>query len=223
MLKPINYLDKNTDFSASDFCQPTYFLWIKKRKDAYKNAEKDEVFSPAFVGSLIHKAHEECNEINVIKEFSTIKKHPRLPYTIGGTIDRLEIDSKNGQVTICDLKSGGQYPMLKKFKDNGSDEWMIQLSIYRWLIKDMFNVESYGKIYAYVLGHQKNKDNMPMVWNIDVELNDIDNLIDDKIIIATSDNEPECDCPKWKCESYCDYSQYCKDRELYKINPKEFS
>jgi hypothetical protein len=218
MLKPIEYLDKGTDFSASDFTQPDYYLWIKKRNNVVKNEEKDEVFSPSFVGSLIHQNHESLNEVNVIKEFSTIKKING--YTVGGTIDRLEM-YPNGYLTICDLKSGGQYPMLKKFKD-GSDDWITQLSVYKWLIDDLFKVEEYGKIYAFVLGHQKNKDNMPMTWSTTFELDKhIDNLMCSKIETAVSDTPPENDCPKWKCcNQYCDYYTYCQTRN---IEPKAFS
>jgi len=218
MLKPIDYVDKGTDYSASDFTKPDYQLWISKRKDVYKNQEQEEVFNASFVGSLIHQNSESVNEVNVIKEFSTIKKINN--YTIGGTIDRLEVDSKNGQMTICDLKSGGHFPMLQKYKKEEVKEWITQLSVYRWLTKDLFKIESIGKIYVFVLGYQKNKDNMPPTWTRTLELDtNIEKLIINKINIAESDVEPKVDCESWRC-GYCDYRTYCQTR---KNKPKGFS
>lgn len=220
MLNPIPYLDKGTDYSASDFTKPTYQLWISKRKDAYENQTEEEVFNASFVGSLIHQNSESLNEVNVIKEFSTIKKFNG--YTIGGTIDRLEFD-RFGSVTICDIKTGGHFPMLQKWKkkDEPIEDWRIQTSVYRWLISDLFKqVNEYSKIYVYVLGHQKNKDNMPIKWDKMELLNDhIDILVMDKITRAESDNEPVKDCESWRC-NYCNYSTYCKTRG---VKPKEFS
>lgn len=220
MLKPIEYVDKGTDYSASDFTRPAYQLWISKRKDVYKNTEQEEVFNASFVGSLIHQNSESLNEINVIKEFSTIKKLGK--YTIGGTIDRLVLD-KNGAVIIEDIKSGGHFPMLQKWKEKEKDnqDWVTQLSVYRWLISSVFKqVETYGKIHVFVLGYQKNKDNMPVTWNTKVWLNEhIDTYMKIKIDIAESDTEPKKDCEKWRC-SYCDYSTYCQTRNN---KPKEFS
>lgn len=219
MLKPIEYVDKGTDYSASDFTRPAYQLWISKREDAYENKKEEEVFNASFVGSLIHQNSESLNEVNVIKEFSTIKKLNN--YTIGGTIDRLEIDPKNGQMTICDLKSGGQFPMLQKFKsDSDVEDWVTQLSVYRWLLKDMFTVEDYGKVYAFVLGYQKNKDKMPPTWFRSFVLNNsIDLYMLSKITTAESDIEPKKDCEKWRCD-YCNYSTYCQTRG---VKAKEFS
>lgn len=220
MLQPIEYVDKGTDYSASDFNKPNYQLWISKRIDSYKNTvDTDNVFNASFVGSLIHQNSEGVNEINVIKEFSTIKNLNGK--TIGGTMDRLEFDNKNNSIVIGDIKTGGHFPMLQKYKKKEYKEWSTQLSVYYWLIKDMFiNVETFGRIYAFVLGYQKNKDNMPDKWTAVVHLNDnIEKLMLEKINIAESDIEPKKDCESWRC-NYCDYSTYCKTRG---VKSKEFS
>lgn len=213
MLKPIEYVDKKVDLSASDFNRPNYQLWISKHCN--KNKPNTKIFNAAFVGSLIHQNSEQVNEVDVIKEYSTIKSYKG--YTIGGTIDRLEYT--DGRWEICDIKSGGQYPMLKKYKDEDNKEWAMQLSVYYWLLKDIFNLSPKGKIYAYVLGHQRNKDQMLDEWTRKLSLyTSIDNIIDEKINVISGD-KPEKDCPKWLCD-YCDYSEECLSTE---IKPKEFS
>jgi len=221
MLKPIPYIDKNVEFSASDFNKPDYLLWIKNRTDAYKNEEKDEVFSPSFVGSLIHENSESLNETNVIKEFSTTKYLDGT--SIGGTIDRIVLNS-DGEATIEDIKTGGHFPMLQKWKNGEtSEDWIIQLSVYRWLIIDIFKeVSNFGNIHVFVLGHQKNKEKMPITWSTDIDLlntKEIEELMARKILISKRDVEPNKDCETWRC-GYCEYSTYCQTRGA---TPKEFS
>lgn len=219
MLTAIQYNDKGTDFSATDFTKPNYQLWMEK--NGPKIERNGKVFSPAFVGSLIHKNSEETNEVNVFKEFSTIRELGG--HSIGGTMDRLEID--DNVITVADIKTGGHFPMLKKFRDNNVPDWGKQLSIYRWLISPIFeNIATVGKVYVFVLGHQRNKDNMPDEWTHHEELlsnESVEAILKEKIEIAKAIEPPEKDCEKWRCNpKYCDAYNFCIN---YGVGSKEFS
>lgn len=222
MLTAIPYNDKGTSFSATDFTGPSYQLWMKKNGVKQEETSKS-VFGPAFVGSLIHKNSEETNEINVIKEFSTYRTIDG--HTIGGTIDRIEVDKDSGTVTVADIKTGGHFPMLQKYRKESVPAWHYQLSIYRWLLQDIFdNITTDGKIYIFVLGHQRNKDGMPMEWTSHEELmsfQETEAYLRMKLAGIQGDKPPSEDCEKWRCDpKYCDYYNFCKG---YGVEAKAFS
>lgn len=203
-----DYFDKQVDFSASDFCKPNYQLWVSKH---YEKNDEQQSFKP-WVGQLIHKASYDHPEIDVIKEFSFKFVHD-MEHTIGGSIDRIaKLD--NGQWQIEDLKTMGNFPATKAFKEP-KEEWITQLSIYNYAMAlvHKFDMAHTGIIHQYVLGYQKNSK-LPEYkeYNkIEIELmrmQEVSDMIDEKIAIALGDIAPVFDCQVWACD-YCSYSKNC--------------
>lgn len=207
-----DYHDKGADFSASDFTIPTYQLWVKK--NCVKN-EDDKQSLPAWVGQLVHKASYDFPEVGVIKEFSfvrTLNIGDGEIVTIGGSIDRIEYDEYD-VANIADIKTQGNYPAKRAFKDGGKEEWSTQLGIYRWGAEPYgIKACSTGVIHQYVMGFTKNKDGMQEYNKIEIHLDEphiIEEMMLNKIDIATGEEPLFKDCPVWMCESYCSYNQSC--------------
>lgn len=202
-----DYFDKDVDFSATDFTKPDYQLWISKNKE--KNEGVEQGFQP-WVGQLIHNASYNHPEKDVIKEFS-VQRTFDLEHTIGGSIDRIEYLG-GGLWQIADIKSQGMFPAKSAFK-KPKEDWITQLSIYRWLLDDYnFSVIDKGVIHQYVLGYQKNKDGMEMYNKLEIPLishDEVEELVKNKIAVATGEEPVSCDCPSWGCD-YCDYTQNCE-------------
>ena len=207
-----DYFDKGTQFSASDFTIPNYQLWVKK--NCAKN-EDDKQSLPAWVGQLVHKASYDTPEIGVIKEFSGVRYIDIGDVefvSIGGSIDRIECD-EDMVWQIADIKTQGMFPAKKAFKDKGKDEWNTQLSVYRWIL-DGYNLNTCdtGLIHQYVMGFTKNKDGMEDYNKMEIplmSLDDTEQMILNKIDIATGEEPLFMDCPVWMCNSYCSYNKSC--------------
>ena len=206
------YFDKGTDFSASDFTQPSYKMWVKHN---CKKNEDDKQGFKAFVGSLIHKASYEYPEVDVVKEFSGVINVSG--YTIGGSIDRLAF--RDEKWFVEDLKSSGLYPAKKAFKEP-SESWTIQLSIYKLIASRYgFHMAGDGVIHQYVMGFQKNKDGMEEYNKIEIPLMSQDGVISmlkNRIKIAVGTVAPVNDCPRYLCDSYCSYNKSCPANNLLK-------
>lgn len=205
-----DYFSKNTDFSASDFTLPDYKLWIKKNLPKNKDVQQGY---KAWVGQLVHKASYDYPETDVIKEFS-FNQNIDLQYSIGGSIDRVVIDNFN-KSTIEDLKTMGNFPATKAFKD-GKEEWVIQLSVYSWAMSSYgFNMNSHGIIHQYVMGYQKNKnlEEYKEYNKIKIDLmskQQTEDMMLKKINVSTQKLPPLLvDCQKWMCKDYCDYNKAC--------------
>ena len=206
-----DYFDKDVDFSASDFCKPNYQLWVSKNHEKNKD---DKQSLPAWVGQLVHKASYDFPELGVIKEFSpvtTIDIGDGELVTIGGSIDRIE--DINGEWHISDIKTQGLYPAKKSFKAQGSEAWVTQLSVYRYLLESYcIYTSSTAFIHQYVMGFQKNKDGMEDYNKFEIQLEETHNteeMIRNKIDIATGEEPMMVDCQTaWQC-SYCSYTNSC--------------
>lgn len=202
-----DYFDKGVDFSATDFCRPSYQLWVSKNLPKNENVEQG--LEP-WIGQLVHNASYNNPEIDVIKEFSC-KRVFDLEYTIGGSVDRLEYLG-GGLWQIADIKTQGMYPAQAAFKQPKED-WKVQLSVYRWILDDYnFSVVGSGTIHQYVLGFTKNKIGMEKYNKLEVELmshDEVEELVKSKIGIAKGEEPVSCDCPSWGC-SYCDYTESCE-------------
>ena len=203
-----DYFDKGTDYSASDFTRPNYQLWVSKNFD--KNPDEEQGLAP-WVGQLVHQASYEHQEIGVIKEFSPVRyfngKH------IGGSIDRL-VYIGDGLWQVEDIKTQGNYPAKKAFKD-GKEEWVKQLSVYRWLCDD-YDIAPIvlANIHQYVMGYQKDKklEDYKEYNKLEIELMsliDTELMIESKMDIAEGDEPIFKDCPVWMCKDYCSYNQSC--------------
>lgn len=213
------YLDKGTKFSASALTKPNYQLWV------INHSPKDEVTTrqvgfKSAIGSAWHEFCEKNNEVGVVKEFSNVKEFEGT--TIGGTADELVFQPDVGQFgmwQIRDHKTKGVYS-AKKFLGIGTkadphpmpenEKEMLQLSIYRWLFKDMFEIQDDAIIYLWVMGHTK-RESFPEVSEVPLKLMPIpetEQYISEKIKVALADNPPEFDCESWLCD-YCDVEHHC--------------
>ena len=202
-----DYFDKKTDFSASDFTQPLYKLWVSKNFP--KNADEEQGYK-AWVGQLVHDASFNHAEVDVIKEFSFIYGFD-LDTTIGGSVDRCSF--VDGMWQIEDLKTMGNYPAQKAFKEP-KVEWTIQLSIYKLGMESRgLKVSDVGIIHQYVMGYQKKKGSDMQEYNkIEILLmseEEILEVISTGVNVAKNKLPPVMDCATYLCKDYCSYNQSC--------------
>ncbi|MCI4436678.1 MAG: PD-(D/E)XK nuclease family protein [Ignisphaera sp.] len=201
------YVNKGTDFSASQLTKPKYQLWVEfnSPKDA---VHSDEVGFKSFLGSAMHKAFEHQNLSGVVQEF-TYKKTLGA-FSIGGTADRIDFLKETGMWQLGDYKLKGAYS-YKKFIEGDDTNEVMQLSIYRWLFDGLFEIQDEATIFLFMAGH-KSFEKYPEMQEVAIELlpiEDVEAYLIDKIAAATGSSIPELDCNlKWQC-SYCDCAAYC--------------
>ncbi len=214
------YLDKGTRFSVSTLCKPDYQLWVVNHSPKEDRISKQVGFKSA-IGSAWHEFCEKNNEPGVVKEFSMVKNYNGS--TIGGTADELVWKPDTNMWQIRDHKTKGVYS-AKKFLGVGNksnphpmpenEKEIKQLSIYRWLFKDMFKIEDTAVIYLWAMGHTK-REAFPEVSEVPlklISLKDIEQYIDDKISTAFQDEPPVNDCDTWLCD-YCEVHQNCPKQQ----------
>lgn len=234
MIKPMEerflkstYLDKGTRFSVSTLCKPDYQLWVMFNSPK-SEGEKYVGFKSA-IGSAWHEFCEKGNEPGVVKEMSMVKEYKGT--TIGGTADEVvwrPDAGKFGMWQIRDHKTKGVYS-AKKFLGIGTkadphpmpenEKEIKQLSIYRWLFKDMFEVMDEAVIYLWVMGHTK-RESFPEVSEVPLKLiplEETEQYIDQKIAVAMADEPPTFDCETWLCD-YCDFHSTCP-KQAHLNNP----
>ncbi|WMM95593.1 hypothetical protein CRP143_gp28 [Roseobacter phage CRP-143] len=212
------YLDKGTRFSASALTKPDYQLWVINHSPKDEVTTKQVGFKSA-IGSAWHEFCEKNNEVGVVKEVSYVKEFEGT--TIGGTADELVWLGDKWQ--IRDHKTKGVYS-AKKFLGIGTkaephpmpenEKEIKQLSIYRWLFKDMFEIADEAIIYLWVMGHTK-RESFPEVSEVPLKLIDMEEteqMISEKIKVALADDEPVFDCETWLCD-YCDVQHHCPKQQ----------
>ena len=94
-----------------------------------------------------------------------------------------------------------------------------QLSIYRWLFKDMFEIADEAVIYLWVMGHTK-RESFPEVSEVPLRLipmEETEQMISEKIKVALADEPPAFDCETWLCD-YCDVHHNCP-KQAHLNNP----
>ena len=203
-----DYHDKGTEFSASDFTNPLYKLWVSKNFE--KNKDEKQSFK-AWNGQLIHKASYDFPEIDVIKEFSFVLTHD-LDTQVGGSVDRCTF--LNGKWQIEDIKTMGNFPAKKAFKEV-KQEWIIQLSIYKLGMESRgLSVSNFGVIHQYVMGYQKDSKlpdykeyNRIIIALLSKE--ETLELIEQGVQVARNSIAPVVDCPKYLCKDYCSFNKSC--------------
>lgn len=213
-----NYRSKDCDFSVTDLCKPTYQLWMQVHT---KMEEKDtkKVGMKSLIGSAVHEYFEKQSLDGVVQELSWVRTLPN-GVRIGGTADRLDWRYSIGKWQLGDYKVKGLYP-AKKFMGIGTkanptpkpeqEKEQLQLSIYRWLFKDMFDIEDKAVIYLIIAGHNS-YDPLPEyqeVWLDLLPIPTVDSYIKGKLAIATANKEPDCDCDTgWMCR-FCPFDEDC--------------
>jgi len=224
------YLDKGTRFSVSTLTKPDYQLWVSNQHAEDSGQPKDEItgFKSA-IGTAWHSFVEQDNEPGVIKEFTYTTEHNGI--TIGGTADEVVWLPESKTWQIRDHKTKGVYS-AKKFLGIGTkanpnpppdnEKEILQLSIYRWLFKDLFNkIDDEAIIYLWVMGHTR-REQFPEVSEVPlklVPLEDIEVYINNKLSTASRDTPPEVDCNmQWMCD-YCNVRDRCpKYQEIHEVS-----
>lgn len=221
------YFSKGTAFSASDFTKPIYQLWVSKH---FEIETKPEMSFKAALGSAFH-AYCEDQEVAVIKEFSHITQFEGV--SIGGTADLLEFDTETNKWVIGDHKTKGVFqakkflgftrPITKTRKKeevvtSEQEKEVKQLSIYKWLFKDLFNIADYATIYLWVIGHDAaaKSQGVPEFTEVKIQLipeKNIEQFIKRTIEIVNTDTPPSKDCEDWLC-GYCEYNKVCPAQKL---------
>jgi len=213
-----SYRGKDCDISVTDLTRPMYQLWHKFKygKDI---DQSDTVSFKSFLGSALHKVIEEVDEDGVVKEFSWVKTLPD-GTRIGGTADELRWRYSINKWRLGDIKLKGVYP-AKKFLEGEDDKERLQMSIYRWLFQDMFDIDDTAVIYLFVAGHTKREKFMEVSeqWIELLPIKSVDDLIKGKLAVARSDTPPSLDCPDWLCP-FCEFKPVC---EKHKQIPNDFS
>lgn len=216
------YFSKGTDFSASDFTKPLYQIWVSRH---FEVESSEYVSFKSAIGSAFHAACEQ-QETSVIKEFSHIEHFEGV--SIGGTADLLEYDYELGKFVLGDHKTKGAYsakkflgftrPITKTRKvpevvPPEQDKEIMQLSIYKWLFKNLFNIHNKATIYLWVVGHTQaeKRYNIPEYTEVELELlsdRAVEHRIKKVIEVAASDTPPPKDCEEFLC-NYCEYKDVC--------------
>lgn len=218
------YLDKGTDLSVTSLTKPDYQLWVTANAPKVDKKQTLVGFKSA-IGSAWHEFCEKANEPGVVKEMSFIKEHKGI--SIGGTADELVFLPEIGKWQIRDHKTKGVYS-AKKFLGIGSakapapmpenEKEILQLSIYRWLFKEMFDCDDEAVIYLWVMGHTA-REKFPEVSEVPLKLKplkEVEAHINHKLKIMKQKEEPEVDCDtKWLC-NYCEVAEFCpKQKHLH--------
>lgn len=213
------YLDKGTRFSVSTLCKPDYQLWVMANSPPPDGVR--HVGFKSAIGSAWHEFCEKGNEPGVVKEMSMIREYKGT--SIGGTADELVWKPDLNQWQIRDHKTKGVYS-AKKFLGIGTkanphpmpenEKEIRQLSIYRWLFKDMFEIEDEAIIYLWVMGHTR-RESFPEISEVPLKLiplKEVEEYIDYKLGVANSPTPPTPDCEAWLCD-YCDLFQHCPQKQ----------
>ncbi len=222
-----SYRPKDCDFSTTDICMPDAQLWAKSVKVYDGDKHSKTVGFKSFLGSALHNAIEKVDEDGVIKEISWVKTMED-GTRIGGTADELRWRTSVSKWRLGDVKLKGDYP-TKKFLGIGTkanpnpkpeqEKEQLQMSIYRWLFGDMFDIDDKGVIYLFTPGHSAwaGYDEMQEVWIDLLPPTIIETYIKAKIGVTKQKKQPTKDCPDWLC-NYCEYSDVCSH---YKTPPEK--
>ena len=220
------YRAKDCDLSVTDLCMSNAQLWARLHTEYTEDKVEKTVGFKSFLGSALHSAIDTQDEDGVIKEFSWIRTLDD-GTRIGGTCDELRWRYSINKWRLGDIKLKGPYP-TKKFLGIGTkanpnpkpeqDKEQLQMSIYRWLFKGMFDVEDKGVIYLFTPGHAS-YDAYPEYQEVWLDLSPIDIIdgyITGKLAAGRADKQPKKDCPAWLC-NFCNYREVC----TYYDTPKE--
>lgn len=173
---------------------------IGETTDMYRDRTKS---IGAWLGTGMHSQMEKALSLNfdVITERYGEKFHIGAQLTITGTADILYF--KNGTWRLGDLKS----TMQGKFDDEQINKAVKQMSIYRWILEDKFDI--IDDAHILVVGRARNTYN-----DIPIELmsvQDTEKMIYNNIMKAREIESPDCFTGKFKMCDYCNY--LCKFRK----------
>ena len=224
------YRDKGTTFSCSELTKPSYQLWVSKHAPQKEDRATSTVSFKSFLGQALHTACEKTEEPGVVKEF-TWTREIKHGITLGGTCDELRWRYTVKKWRLGDIKLKGVYP-AKKFLGVGTkanpnpkkeqEKEQLQMSIYRWLFQDLFDIEDKAVIYLFINGHTA-REQFPEyqeVWLDLLPINITQTYINGKIDTALAATPPTKDCEDWLC-GYCEVKEHCPYQQRLNSTPDE--
>ena len=212
------YRAKDCDFSVTDLTMASAQLWAKAHTNFEDDKDVKYVSFKSFLGSALHNAIETQSEDGVVKEFSWVRTLPD-GTRIGGTADELRYRYSIKKWRLGDIKLKGDYP-TKKFLGVGTkkdpnptpeqEKETLQMSIYRWLFQDMFDIEDNAVIYRFTPDHSKwaPYPEYSEEWLQLMPIKIVETYIKGKIGGTKMKEQPSKDCPDWLCD-YCEYRDAC--------------
>jgi len=200
--------DKPNNISATGLLGPLY-----KAKLKLENCPKDPVGvelkfkRSSMIGTAVHERAEKAFNDNptVTQELFTERSVDidGVTYWVSGTCDLLQRE-ENNTWTIADWKTG----YGKDRKQDALDKDAMQMSIYRWLLQDEYNINDTA--YSLFISQSNNEQK-----EYPVELTPIDDIqefIETKIWAAMQQEVPDCnDSVKYNSCTYCDLQ--CQHRQ----------
>jgi len=196
--------DKVPSASATTLLGPLYKLKLalagtEKNEDAVELQYKRS----SMIGTAVHERAEKAfaddptvnQEIYMEREIEGV--------TISGTCDLLQ-QEEDGSWTICDWKTG----YGKERKQDMLKKDAMQMSIYRWLLQDEYNINDTA--YSLFISQSNNEQKEYPVELTAIE--DIEEFISAKLYGASQVVFPDCnDSVKYNSCTYCQYE--CQHRE----------
>jgi len=199
--------DKPNSISATTLIGPLY-----KAKLKLNGAKEDERLIPfhlkrsSTLGTAFHKWAERAlaDDENVVQE---IYKERGIigsdkVYTISGSCDLLE-KQEDGTYTIADWKTG----YGRERKPDQLEKDMLQMSIYRWLLQDDYEVNDVG--YTLFISLSNNEQGAIPIELMSIE--DTQEYIEDRLFAIEENDRVDCnEGVKYNSCSYC--SLICGER-----------
>jgi len=196
--------DKVPSASATTLLGPLY-----KLKLALANTEKDEDLielkykRSSMIGTAVHERAEKAfkDDPTVVQEIYTEREFEDV--TISGSCDLIQQED-DGTYTICDWKTG----YGKKRNEDQLKKDAMQMSIYRWLLQDMYDINDTA--YVLFISQSNNEEHEYPVELMSVE--DVEEFISAKLYAASQIELPDCnDSAKYNSCTYCTF--VCSHRE----------
>ena len=159
------------------------------------------------IGTAVHERAEKAfNDESGVEQELFMERSVEVDgttYWISGTCDLLQRED-DGTTTICDWKTG----YGKDRKSAALDKDAMQMSIYRWLLQDDFNINDTA--YSLFISQSNNEQHEYPVELFDLDY--IQEFIETKIWAALQQELPDCnDSVKYNSCTYCTFE--CSHRQ----------
>ncbi len=174
---------------------------------AYKHLNKHEMTHKipsinkrgSTLGTAFHEyAEKVVSSEDVITEIYAEQYLFEFDAYITGTFDMLVWDEDGGEFIMADWKTS-----VKKFDDEAIAKATRQMSIYRWLNSDKFNISDEAHILFVSTSRNDVQDIIVQLMSIEETIDYVHSQLED---LKT---KPIPTCPRWLC-GYCEFQ--CEER-----------
>ena len=180
---------------------------LYKGKLALEKAEKDESLidlmykRSSTIGTALHywAEHVFRNDESIVQELYRERKVmlDDIEYTVSGSCDLLEKQA-DGSYTICDWKTG--YGKERSIQALEKDR--LQMSIYRWLLQDEYNINDVG----YSLFISQSNNNQYAYPHSLIDIDQVQEYIEERLYAIVNNDRVDCqEGIKYNGCTYCPY------------------